>query len=213
MATNPYEGTQGYDRAWHDGFVAGNHDRQNTSPTPPSAFPPWELDQENLGYFQQVWGEGHLAGREAPEEGMQANVEHQEQHLAHVPASDVIHGFEALSLAKSVVKGHWGVAAVEVFLMVMIPSGAPRWTEEEGDLHIWFGGVCQNHGFGEIFMPVIWGESDESPGWHGSAYTEWEGAKEEANKKFAEDPSVVIAHFRCDSPGIMEILHPTAASQ
>src|SRR5439155_4015207 len=96
----------------HDGFKQGHHNPHEESPAAPSAFPPYELDDQMLGYFQQVWLEGHLAGRQTP---INPNVQHQE-HDGHNPVSTVTHTFEGLSMVKSVFQRHWGVLAAEVLL-------------------------------------------------------------------------------------------------
>lgn len=202
MTDNPYASQPGYDRAWYDGFQQGHHNPHEESPSPPSVFPPYELDEQNLGYFQQVWLEGHLAGRQTP---ISPNVEHHEQD-GHNPASTAFHGLEVVSMVKSVFERHFAVAAAELFLMIMIPSGAPRWTEEEDDLHIWFAGACRQSGWDEFFVPVIWGVSDEAPGWHGNAYSDFDSAKAEADLHLKDGHHVHIVHYRCDSPSMMEMI-------
>src|SRR6266542_2687630 len=71
---------------------------------------------------------------------------------------------EGVSIVRSIASRHLAAAAVELFLAVMIPSGAPRWTEEEGDLHAWFAAACSQYSWNEFFVPVVWGLSDEAPG-------------------------------------------------
>ena len=201
MASNPYQGQDGYERAWNDGFNQGHHN-PHEEPAPPSAFPPYELDDQMLSYFQQVWMEGHLAGRETP---ISPNVQHQDWD-SHNPASTGFHVLEAVSIVKSVARRHFAVAAAELFLMIMIPSGAPRWTEEEGDLDTWFAAACGAYSWDEFFVPVIWGTSDEAPGWHGNAYTDFDSAKAEADQHLRDGHGIEIAHYRCDSPGMMEMI-------
>jgi hypothetical protein len=204
MANNPYEGQDGYDRAWSDGFKEG-HQSGDQNPTPPNVFPPYELDEVTLSYFQQVWLEGHLAGRK-----ISPNVEHQdwERHEGLATTEEVVkRGVELASIiVKSIYHRHFASAAVELFLAVLIPSGAPRWTEEQGDLSDWFAAACGEYSWDEFFVPVIWDSSDEAPGWHGSAYTDFDSAKAEADQHLKDGHPIEIAHYRCDSPGMMEML-------
>jgi hypothetical protein len=202
MADNPYKGQEGYERAWSDGFDRGHHSPHEDQPAAPTVFPPWDLDQQMLSYFQQVWLEGHLAGRQTP---IAPNVQHHEQD-GHNPISTAGHVFEGVSVVKSIAARHFAVAAVELFLAVMVPSGAPRWTEEEGDLHAWFAAACSEYSWNEFFLPVVWGQSDEAPGWHGNAYTSFDSAKQEADPYLQQGSPIHIAHYRCDTPSMMEVI-------
>jgi hypothetical protein len=66
VMANPYQGQDGYDRAWQDGYDYGQAHPSESDPAPPAVFAPLDLDGEILGYMQQVWREGALAGRETP---------------------------------------------------------------------------------------------------------------------------------------------------
>ncbi|MFL6117713.1 MAG: hypothetical protein ACJ786_41140 [Catenulispora sp.] len=61
---NPYQGQALYDQAWQSGYDQGSQSPQDSDTAPP-VFPPWDLDDEHIGYAQQVWREGALAGRDA----------------------------------------------------------------------------------------------------------------------------------------------------
>ena len=67
MATaNPYTGQQGsewYALAWDQGYTYGQQNPGQDQPSPPSDFPPLDVGADYLGYMQQVWGEGAVAGR------------------------------------------------------------------------------------------------------------------------------------------------------
>lgn len=200
--TNPYQGQDGYERAWSDGYAAGHHAGGNATPNPPSFFPPYDLDATQLSYFQQVWNEGFLAGQQAP---INPNVVHHPDE-GSTAIGEAGHAVEigAAVVFTAIIERHPVVAAVEIFLAVMVPSGAPQWDQEQGDLNQWFAAACKEYSWEEFFIPVMWGQSEEAPGWHGQVYRDYESAKHEADPHVRAGHQVSIAHYRCDSPYIIE---------
>ncbi len=201
---NPYAGQDGYDRAWSDGFEYGRNHPQEEYPTAPAAFAPYDLDAQMLSYMQQVWLEGHLAGRSA---GVHPDPGHNE-HDGHNALGTATHVAEAVILGRSVLHAHWVSAVIEAFLMVMIPSGAPKIEQEQGDLNQWFANACQSGGWSEFFLAATFSSTESVPPWYGYAYAQYEPAFAEAAAHLKQHPDthVEVLHYKCDSPNELEVL-------
>lgn len=200
--SNPYGGQEGYEYAWNEGYVHGQNHPQEEYPTAPAAFPPLDLDEQMLGYMQQVWLEGHLAGRQA---GVHPEPQHQDAH-GHNPVADAGHAVELVAAGVTLYHGHPVIALAEVVLTIMIPSGAPKWEQEQGELQSWFANTCSNAGWSEFFLASQWSDTQGVPPWYGNVHYQFDSALKEAKAYLQANPSswVNVVHYRCDTPGVLE---------
>lgn len=62
--TNPYDGNEPYQTAWHQGDDYAKSNPSDSQPQTPD-FSSWGYEADVTAYLGQVWQEGALAGRDA----------------------------------------------------------------------------------------------------------------------------------------------------
>jgi hypothetical protein len=208
--SNPYAGQQYYEQAWQSGYDYAQANQGADTSQPPD-FSSWNLDDATTGYVGQVWEEGALAGQSAGTD----------VHLARAEGA----AGETLSyghLAHGVVSG-WGIIkhlkpfnpvgiVAELFLIALL--GASDAPDPDQDLNGWFAQKCQDGGWSEFFVTVDWPDGSDAPSWYGHAHRDFDSAKGEIVDIFNQDSGVYdpakfslqVAHYRCDSPGMMEVI-------
>jgi hypothetical protein len=207
--SNPYAGQQYYEQAWQMGYDYAQAN-QNADITQPPDFSSWSLDDTTTGYVAQIWKEGALAGQDAGIPVQPVDVSQGENGMSQ--AGEVVHyAFTAFGVVRDIIMLEPAGLVAEGLLTILL--GTSDTPDPDQDLKVWFAQKCQDGGWSEFFVTVAWPDG-QAPTWYGHAHKDFDSAKAEIVDLYNNTPgpldpkswSLEVAHYRCDSPGEIEVI-------
>jgi hypothetical protein len=231
MAQNPYRGQQGqesYEHAWDVGYKYGYaHPQESDFPSKAPGPSEWgPLDGQQIGWLDQVWAEGALAGAEDGRQyGHQVTINPEHTGGPHEnPVAEAGHVADAAHLAYDAVKlvrsgfavAELGATAVGVLIFLICATEDPEVAlTEPQQLGTTLAKACANAGCSEFWLPycTATGHSGGSDGifreglWHGPLYYNEANAEGEAYQHVINErhwDHCGVLHYSPNTPDEMD---------